>query len=74
MTLRSLDPKLAENNVLVFDCPCGKCGGRVRVPLAPSVGDCQWQHTGEFPDTLTLSPSVNAGCWHGHIVNGEIVS
>lgn len=28
---------------------------------------------GEFPDTLTLTPSVDAGCWHGYIQNGQIV-
>lgn len=44
-----------------------------------------WQASGEFPDTLTLSPSIdlvevdpNTGqkirtlCWHGHIQNGEV--
>jgi hypothetical protein len=42
-----------------------------------------WQASGVFPDTLTLQPSVNiqkkmpdgtlqAGCWHGHVTNGEI--
>jgi hypothetical protein len=37
-----------------------------------------WQASGEFPDSVTLQPSVNivddAGktlCWHGHITNGE---
>lgn len=41
-----------------------------------------WQATGEFPETLTLSPSVDiieanekgekirTLCWHGHIQNG----
>jgi hypothetical protein len=44
-----------------------------------------WQATGSFPDTLTLSPSINivevnlengevikTVCWHGHIQNGEV--
>lgn len=44
-----------------------------------------WQATGEFPDTLTLSPSINivevdpdtgavirTRCWHGFISNGEV--
>ena len=43
-----------------------------------------WQATGEFPDTLTLSPSINIVevdpdtgeakrtlCWHGFVKNGE---
>lgn len=44
-----------------------------------------WQASGEFPETLTLSPSIdlveidpNTGakvrtlCWHGFIANGEV--
>lgn len=44
-----------------------------------------WQATGEFPETLTLSPSINivevdeetgavlgTRCWHGHIQNGAV--
>jgi hypothetical protein len=35
-----------------------------------------WQAIGEFPDTLTLVPSINADspeyrCWHGFITNGD---
>ena len=77
MKLRDLDPKLSDNGVLRFDCPTCTPNGNahgIRVALAPAVDrhGQSWQHTGEFPDTLTLSPSVNAGCWHGTIVNGEI--
>lgn len=74
MKLSNLNPKLGSDSVLVFDCPCGKCGGRIRVPLAPATDSKgqSWQHTGELAN-LTLVPSVNAGCWHGHIQNGEIV-
>ena len=27
---------------------------------------------GDSLETLTLEPSIDAGCWHGHITNGEI--
>lgn len=42
-----------------------------------------WQASGEFPDTLSLSPSVDIVelneqgekirtlCWHGHVTNGD---
>ena len=74
MKLRDLNPKFV-NGILVFDCPCGNCGGRVRVPVAPRVeNDHSWQSSGEYPDMLTLTPSVNAGCWHGHITNGAITA
>jgi hypothetical protein len=78
MKLSELDPKLSDSGFLRFDCPaCSKSWNAhgIRVPLAPAVdGRGQsWQHTGAFPDSLTLTPSVDAGCWHGRIVNGEIV-
>lgn len=74
MRLSELSPKLVAD-ILVFDCPCGNCGGRVRVPLTPLIENGRsWQHSGEFLDSLSLTPSVNAGCWHGHITNGEIVA
>lgn len=44
-----------------------------------------WQASGEFPETLSLSPSINivevnpdtgqvikTRCWHGHISNGNV--
>ena len=36
--------------------------------LDPKLSD-----TGAFPDSLTVNPSVNAGCWHGWIKNGEVL-
>lgn len=37
-----------------------------------------WQATGEFPETVSLQPSVNlvddqgnTTCWHGFVTNGE---
>ncbi len=79
MRLRDLNPKLSADGFLRFDCPtCTPQGNAhaIRVPLAPAVDQYgkSWQHTGEFPDSLTLTPSVNAGCWHGSITNGEMIT
>lgn len=76
MTLRDLNPKLS-GGFLRFDCPVCTANDnahKIRVPLAPATDRFgqSWQHTGEYPDTLTLRPSIDAGCWHGHITNGEI--
>lgn len=78
MKLKELNPKLSDNGILRFDCPsCSLKGDAhgIRVPLAPAVDQHgqSWNHTGQFPDTLTLTPSVDAGCWHGWIRSGEIV-
>lgn len=78
MKLCELDPKLDKSGFLRFDCPvCSKNGNThgIRVPLAPAL-DGQghsWQYTGEFPNTLSLMPSIDVGCWHGFITNGEII-
>ena len=73
MQLSELNPKITESGFLVFDCPCSKCGGRIRVPLHPAQDrDGQsWSHSGNL-ENITLQPSVNAGCWHGFISNGQI--
>lgn len=74
MKLADLDPKLAAN-VLSFDCPCG-AGHKIRVPIGAqlpnrSAGEV-WQASGEFPASFTITPSIDAGCWHGHVTDGEI--
>jgi len=73
MRLESLNARY-RNGILVFDCPCGKCAGKLRVPTTEATpdGKLQWAVSGEFPN-LTLTPSVDAGCWHGHIVDGNLV-
>ncbi len=77
MKITDLDPRW-KDGILVIDCPCGKCGGKIRIPTTLYRGQGQtgdsykWQVSGEFPN-LTLHPSVNAGCWHGFIKDGEIV-
>jgi uncharacterized protein DUF6527 len=87
MRLSELAPKL-EGNILTFDCPSCTSNlpttdnfydGRehkIRVPLKPgepNQNGAIWNVTGEYPN-LTLTPSINAGCWHGFITNGEIIT
>ena len=33
---------------------------------------CRWQMSGDDFATLTLSPSVDVGCWHGFIERGIV--
>lgn len=35
----------------------------------------RWTRSGDTWDALTLTPSIDAskaGCWHGHITNGDV--
>ena len=79
MRLTELNVRLKQD-ILVFDCPCGKCGGRIRVPIGPerTVGPenpgGNWKWTGDFPTTISLEPSVDSGHWHGNITNGEAIT
>jgi len=77
MRLKDLDPKLSDAGFLRFCCPvCTPKGNAhsIRIPLAPTEHKgLSWQHTGEFPDTLSVTPSINAGCWHGSITDGEVL-
>ena len=79
MKLSELYSKLSYETdgsaVLVFDCPCG-ASHKLRIPVdrnatgrrtTPQV----WKLEGNMPD-ISLTPSVDAGCWHGNIVKGEI--
>lgn len=87
-----------EEGVLVFDCPSGKPHSiRVYIHSKPygekiaPMATCgcgkshrYWQAQGEFPDSLTLTPSINEQhtnpktgkvefqCWHGTIIGGEV--
>jgi hypothetical protein len=70
MRLIDLDPKLTTTT-LRFDCPtCTRVGYShgIRIPVTGS----HWALPGEFPHSLTVTPSIDAGCWHGFITNGEI--
>lgn len=44
--------------------------------VAPAPADARpvarWKRTGNTFETLTLVPSINAGCWHGHVVSGAV--
>lgn len=75
--LSALEPNLKEG-FLSFWCPVCRddSAHKIRVPLAPTKDryEQSWQHSGECPDTLTLTPSVDAGCWHGYIQNGELTN
>jgi hypothetical protein len=69
--LTVLNPRIIEL-ILTFDCPCGKCGGRLRVPLDGAMtAKPTWAWNGNLSD-LTLHPSINSGCWHGWIKDGEV--
>lgn len=99
MRLADLKPKLLgtlEAGVVVFDCPSGAkhrlrihvrrgpAGDGPRLDAEPAATVRYWQATGEFPESLTLSPSVNEQhvdpetgsvvhqCWHGHIRDGAV--
>ena len=70
MRLADLNPYLA-GGVLRFDCP--HC--RNTQMVVPLTGDGAWTMTGEFPDSVTLTPSVDTskhGHWHGLVTNGEV--
>lgn len=34
----------------------------------------RWRATGTGYDDLTLEPSVDCGCWHGFVRNGEVTN
>lgn len=97
--LTDLDPRF-EGGFLVFDCPCGRCqdirenpdaernklfcDGRIRIPILPQPNG--WTRAGgEFPETLSLTPSIlighpssnsNGGCegWHGYLTDGVLIA
>jgi hypothetical protein len=97
MRLIDLDPRLKgtlEDGVLLFLCPLGgDCPFgpfhtlRVRVGRTAGQqpdGTYRWAATGAYPDTLSLSPSINEyevepdtnrvvrQGWHGFIRHGEV--
>lgn len=41
-------------------------------PATPKhVPSPRWRRDGDTFDDLTISPSIDAGCWHGFITKGE---
>ena len=71
MKLRDLDPKLdgeVARGILEFDCPLGH-PHTIQVPIG-SMCERAWASSGEFPDSLTLSPSILAH--EGHPKDWEL--
>lgn len=69
MRLSELNPKLdgpLDSGILSFDCPLGH-PHRLIIPVGAYGTRTGWAATGEFPDTLTLTPSIMAhhGSPHG---------
>lgn len=68
---------LASADGVKFDCPCGKghalvCWFAGKVPDSAFPKPGRWRAFGFGLADLTLTPSVNAGCWHGLITNGGV--
>lgn len=64
--------------ILVIDCPCMR-GHRRRIPLGQpemknfrdaETGCYVWQCDTYDLASMTLYPSLDFGCWHGHISKG----
>lgn len=97
--LADLHPSLVgsvSEGKIYFDCPFPGCEHMVSVMISaqpfherPSQHDGQrpvkyWQASGSFPESLTLSPSIDLVevnekgqkirtlCWHGHIKDGNV--
>ncbi len=56
--LNALIEGTTQDGHLVFDCPMGH-PHRIRVPMG-TAHPRAWATSGEFPDTLSLSPSILA--------------
>jgi hypothetical protein len=68
MKLTDLNPCCYNETVFSMDCPCGKCGTRIRIYTGPKIetspgGRPVWKASGTFPDTLTLEPSILIHPW-----------
>lgn len=67
--------------ILVIDCPCLR-GHRRRIPLGQpgmssftdgDTGVYVWQCSSYDLASMTLYPSLDFGCWHGHMKNGATI-
>jgi hypothetical protein len=97
--LADLEPGISgtvADGIIFFDCPVceGAAAHRVGVLISAQPfherprkeGELYkvWQASGAFPDSLTLSPSIDlvevdengnkirTRCWHGFIQNGDV--
>lgn len=67
MRLTELNPQLhgsVDGGSLGFDCPLGH-PHRIIVGISRTPAPHHWLSTGEYPDTLTLTPSILAH--EGHV-------
>lgn len=64
MRLSDLKPELRDG-VLCFDCPLGHTAHRLMFHIQ------RWSPTGVFPDSLTLTPSIQV---YGGVPNDESLS
>ena len=78
------DITLAEAQGLLFNCP--KCNPTHRIQVgfhdrdllphhasqSREGGPSRWHASGTGLADLTLTPSIDSGCWHGFITNGEV--
>lgn len=86
MKLTDLNPKLEgtlDEGFLRFNCPLGH-DHKIRVPVGRYGDRRGWEASGEYPTTVTLTPSIHAittqantdgiePCgWHGFITNGDV--
>lgn len=77
------DPE-RSHEVLLFTCPRDGCTLAVRFtrdqePHALDDDRFVWRASGLFPDTFTLTPSVDVkeckggpSHWHGHVTGGNV--
>lgn len=86
-SFQQLPPEAPVNNAdgAMFLCPAcfrknsGPVGThsvlvwfRDRVSDERTPGPGRWIASGNTITDLTLSPSVDVGCWHGFVTNGEV--
>jgi hypothetical protein len=85
--LQELNAEVRGDDTLVFDCPCGQCGSKVRLFFGSKQimngKRCVFEASGEFPDTFSLKPAIRLlawfgglkACrgWHGWVTGGEVV-
>lgn len=70
---------LADAQGIRFRCPCGAGHALVvwfdgRGVPADEIPTPRWQVSGSGYADLTLSPSLDAGCWHGFVRSGDVLT
>lgn len=75
-----LRPAAQSGEGVTFDCP--KCGPGHRLcayfknpvdGLEPNGWTPKWERTGETFLDLTISPSIDYGCFHGWVEDGRVI-